>query len=186
MIFWTVQKKEIVDKILNGEDYYPNFKKSDSLMSNPNLFPLYQYVLNAFNRINGMDCEGLVFTFMYTEGNTIYDIDDAEEFYALITNRYQCIKSLWKSFQKNDCLILQLEMDVDFNPIFIDINDFQFLMPPVFPMPPYGPYDADRLLANLDNGIVTESIFPSNIMQAHIPFIKKENIVNVYEMFDVE
>ena len=81
---------------------------------------------------------------------------------------------------------MELNYTESFNPIFIDINDFQFLMPPIMLLPPYTKESLLRIQRNIIQGQITVSEFPSNVIQAHLPYIKKENIVNAYQMFDVE
>lgn len=48
----------------------------------------------------------------------------------------------------------------------------KFSMPPLMIMPPYG--------------IIRPSVFPSGLIQAHLPYIKSENITNIYPMFKLK
>ena len=81
---------------------------------------------------------------------------------------------------------MELNYEERFNPIFIDINDFQFLMPPIMLLPPYTKNSILRIRQDIVYGQTSVSEFPSNVMQAHLPYIEKENIVNVYPIFEIE
>ena len=59
-------------------------------------------------------------------------------------------------------------------------------MPPIFFSYPFTEQDIERICWSIENGIITRSVFPSNVIQAHLPYIKAENIVNIYSMFDFE
>lgn len=102
-----------------------------------------------------------------------------------MTRKKDAIESLWNQFSKQDSIILELEYSESFNPMLIDLNDFQFLMPPVGLFHPYEEENIYRLLSTFKSGKIQQSIFPSEIIQTHSPFIKKENIVNTYDFFTI-
>ena len=81
----------------------------------------------------------------------------------------------WNKFKNDDSVILELEYQESFNPIFIDVNDFQFLMPPVdlHPLLPYTNLDIDKLYESINKGVCISSKYPSYLIQAHLPYIKK-------------
>lgn len=186
MKFWSVQKKEIIDLIKEKGVFSPDFAKSDYLKLKPNLKDLYDFVLKSFNNINNLDLRGTVFAFLQSDSKSVYEIENFTSFYSFIQNKRASIESLWNELKSKDTVILELIYNENFNPIFLDINDFQFLMPPiVFPFP-YTVQDIERICRNIENGEFTESVFPSNVIQAHLPYIKSENIVNTYSMFDFE
>lgn len=62
----------------------------------------------------------------------IINQDNFTSFYSFIQNKRAVIESLWNELSSKDAVILELNYDDNFNPIFLDINDFQFLMPPIF------------------------------------------------------
>ena len=185
MIYWTIQRQEIVDMVLQGVDYYPDFKKSQFVQENSELLKLYNLILDSFNDINRTSLNGLIFTFMFGDEEGICHLPTIELFQEVMCCRKNVIQSLWNRFKKNNYVIVKLELEQNFNPIFIDINDFQFLMPPIMLLPPYTEQDIIRLTNEVYEGIITPSVFPSNIIQAHIPCIKKEYIKEIYEMFDL-
>lgn len=186
MKFWTIQKKEVI-AIINKEGIYnPDFKKSDYLQMLPALEDLYNIVLEAFNRVNATKVQGLIYAFLRSDDKMIYQIENIEEFTKFIKSKKAVIEGLWKQLSKNDVVIAELNYNEEFNPIFVDINDFQFLMPPFRLLPPYTNIDADRIINEILNGQITRSVFPSDVIQAHLPFIKLENIINIYPLFDLE
>ena len=186
MKFWTVQKKEIINVVDKNGIFYSDFAKSNYVKLNPNLKDLYDLVLKSFNDINNLNLKGLIFAFSQSDNQSLYEIDNFTSFYSFIQNKRAVIESLWNELSSKDAVILELNYDDNFNPIFLDINDFQFLMPPIFFSYPFAEQDIERICWSIENGIITRSVFPSNVIQAHLPYIKAENIVNIYSMFDFE
>ena len=185
MKLWTVQDKAILNLIAKDGVYYPDFAKSRFVAENPALSELYGTVLKAFNTNNSADYAGLIFAFAQHDNQRISEIRDFDEFQMVIRKGRPVLGSLWNSLQKKDCVVLELEYKEYFNPIFIDLNDFQFLMPPVMAMYPYSRLDDYMIPRNIMNGIVDSSRMPSYIAHAHTPYIAVENIVCAYPMFDI-
>ena len=106
--------------------------------------------------------------------------------FTFMESKKAVIGSFWKNLDQNNSIIMELNYEERFNPIFIDINDFQFLMPPIMLLPPYTKNSILRIQQDIVYGQTSVSEFPSNVMQAHLPYIEKENIVNVYPIFEIE
>lgn len=186
MKFWTVQKKEIIDTVNQDGIYQPDFSKSDYLQIIPSLKNLYYIVLKAFNHVNDMQLPGLVYAFFRSDDKMIYQIENIHEFYTFIRSRKSAISSLWEQLSKNDVMVVELNYKEEFNPIFVDINDFVYLMSPNRELYPYTMQDAERIINEMYSGQITRSVFPSNVIQAHLPYIKVENVINTYPMFDLD
>lgn len=183
MKFWTVQTKNVLDIIEEEGIFQPDFHKNRYLEWNPDLQDLYDCLLTGFNKNNGTHLPGVVFAFAQSDGKKIFSIKDSQSFYRFIQENKSVIFSLWNKLIENDAMIMELEYRERFNPIFIDINDFQFMMPPVMMLPPYTQQSVSRICHDINNGEITISEFPSPVMQAHLPYIKPENIVNIYRTF---
>ena len=186
MKFWTVQKITVADTVNKFGVFSPDFSKSDYVAMNPELKSLYDVILSSFNKVNNVMFAGLIFSFMTSDNKKIYSIPDIYSFYDLINEKKPVIKSLWENLCSNDTVILELDYSKEFNPIYIDVNDFQFLMPPITIIPPYTDNDIQYLLEDINNGIIRPSVFPSGLIQAHLPYIKSENITNIYPMFKLK
>jgi hypothetical protein len=188
MRFWTVQKKEVINEVYKNGFFQPDFNLSDSIEKNPELSNLYNLVLNSFNNINGTNLPGLIFTFVKANKDSEHFeyMENIDEFYKFIQKSRPSIQSLWNTLCKQDVVIVELEYSEKINPIYIDINDFQFLMPPIMLFPPYTQQSINNITDDIANGIIRRSDFPSYVIQAHLPCISKENIVNIYEMFPFE
>ena len=186
MKFWTVQNPEVVEILKRDGFYQPDFEKSSYLFSMPPLKELYQLILRSFNFHNKTALPGLVFSFLASDDNKrYYEIFDIQEFYFLIQGRQNAIKSLWKTLNVPLAVILELDYSQHFNPILIDINDFQFIMPPLMIMPPYTMRDAETICQNIREGKIASSPLPSGLVQAHLPWITVENVTHIYPMFDL-
>lgn len=184
MKFWTVQKRAILEIINRDKIYYSDFTKSDILQKNQDLNELYSMSLEAFNILNQTNVTGLIFSLAGSNNKVVFSFEDIYFFYDRINECKDAILSMWKNFNKEDYVILELDYNDKFNPMFIDINDFQFLMPPIYIMPPYTKEDISRIANDFCAGCIAPSIFPSYIIQAHLPYIKIENITNIYPMFN--
>lgn len=181
---WTIQKREILDLINQNGIYYPDFKKSPLLEILPDLSELYSLVLDAYNKINDTNADGLIFSFFCSDDNGINYINDFDEFKLLMQGKSSFIKNLWNMLIK-DAVILEIEYDPAFNPLFVDINDFQTLIPPITLVEPYNVESINQIIINLENGIIEQSPMPSNIIQGHTNCIKKEQILNIYPSFEL-
>ena len=180
MKIWTLQRKEVVD-IIEKEGYYqPNFEKSDFIRDEPELKALYQLVLRGFNCNNNINSPGVIFGFMESDADCIHEISDFGEF---LEKHKKQLCALWnRMLKQGKSVLLELEYNVEFNPIFIDLNDFQFLMPPIITTAPYQESDIERLCNNILDGEVYHSKFPSGVIQVHAPNIFREDIVGIYDL----
>lgn len=103
------------------------------------------------------------------------------DFQNYITIKKDVIYSLWKDLNKQDSIILELEFNEPFwNPLFIDINDYQYLMPPY-----YEEDSAQVILSRLSQVCWATGGLPSGIVQAHLPYISVNMVKNVYNMFTI-
>lgn len=185
MKFWTIQTKDVMECIQEKGVYQPDFNSSRYLHANKNLGILYSLILQSFNQINKQDLSGVVYAFAKSDNHRIYSINTMEEFKEFIKSKQAVIGTFWKQLDKENSVILELNYENDFNPIFIDINDFQFLMPPVMLLPPYTKESINRIVADITQGRITLSEFPSNVIQAHLPYIEKRNVINMYPVFEL-
>lgn len=180
-----MQKRNVMNSVLSGKEYQPIFAISDYVQIEPGLKNLYDILLKSYNKNNNTNFLGLIFGFAVVYQSEIRHFHDYNSFRNFIISRKPAILSLWKHFLSQDCVVLELEYDDDFNPIAIDINDFQFLMPPIVPFPPYTENSVQRLIENMMLGITERSVLPSDLLQVHAPYINKNNIIGVYPMFEL-
>ena len=187
MKLWTVQNAGIVNAIANNGSYQPIFKESDYVRRDPDLAVLYNTVLNNFNKIHNSEFPGLVFCFTGAdENNNPCEIPDYEAFKTLIRSKKEVIESLWNHLVEGNTVVLEIDIDETFNPMYIDINDFQCLMPPILELPPYDSKEIDNIIKSIHFGIYRRSPLPSGIIQAHIPQLFKEIVTKIYPTFDFE
>lgn len=182
MIIWSIQQKQILDSIQNGHVYYPDINKSPFVAENPQLRQLYQLVLTAFNHHNQTNATGVIFGFMVVKDNHVQEIQTYDEFIEFLNKNRPVMDSLLKKFNRTDYEIVQLVYPEHMNPIKIDINDFQYLMPPRMVLPPFDATDFYTIEQNILNNQVKLSKLPSNVIQVHAPFILKDNIVARYSL----
>lgn len=193
MNFWTIQSKKVIKIIEEKDIYNPNIKKStyldkfkETLNTEFDLYKgnlrLYQFITSCACTINNYySLNGVIFCFCKFENGLITDFKDQAEFYTYLLNRKETIKSLWKNLHSSDSILLQLNFNEKFwNPLFIDINDYQYLMPPFIPIPPYGENEFYKIKNNILQGIC-QPIFNSGIIQAHLPYITKSMIKGVFQ-----
>ncbi len=201
--FWTVQKKSLIEQIKNTGIYQPNFSKSPYLDAQAefikglmngynsleyNLNILYGFILDSFNHCNNSDYKGLVFTFQfYDKEGRIYQANTFEKFKEEIVSKRDAIRSLWsKYFNKDEYSVVHVVKEMDFNPICIDMNNFQALMPPISLGAPFSKEYYNNLCELLSEGEFCVSLIPSYIVQAHIPNIMQGDIEGIYPLFELE
>lgn len=184
--FWTVQDKKVLDAVNNNGYYKADISKSIFVNKNPELKELYTIIVNSFNKINGLSLNGVIFAFAFSDDTNIYCFNNYDAFSSYIKLKKDVIRGLWNTFCNDRYVVLELEYKKDFNPIFIDINDFQLLIPPLMVLPPYTKASFDRILNNISVGEITLNEFPSYLIQVHLPTIEKENIINVYPTFPLD
>ena len=124
MKFWSVQTKNVMEIIQEEGRYQPDFQKSNYLKKLPHMEELYHFILKSFNRNNGMNLPGVLFGFAGSTGDRICEIESIDVFRAFMKNRKRAIESLWKQLFQEDTVVFELDYEFDFNPYFIDINDF--------------------------------------------------------------
>lgn len=185
MKYWTIQTKDIVETIVKRGIYQSDFSKSRYLNFNLYMADLYSLILDSYNNINNLHLNGVIYAFARSDGRSINPIKDITEFYRFMNNKKPIINSLWKTLTTDDSIILELNYEENFNPLFVDINDIQFLIPPILCLPPYTEQSLNRICTDIARGQISESEFPSYVIQAHLPYIKAENIISLYPSFDL-
>ena len=186
MRFWTIQTKDVIEIIQEKGVYQPDFNSSRYLKINNKLNDLYSIILQSFNQINKKDLPGIIYAFAKGDNNRIYSIETIKEFEEFIKSKQEVIGGFWSKLNKEDSVIIELSYEEDFNPIFIDINDFQFLMPPIMVLYPYTSKSKDRILGDITRGQINVSELASNVIQGHLPYIKKSNVINTYPVFALD
>lgn len=185
--FWTVQHKSVLDVVAMNGFYQADISKSPFVMENPPREELYRLLLDAFNEANDFRLKGLIFGFAYREDSQIRSFQDILEFAAFLRQKKNVINVLWSRFYSDDYVILCLDYPEDsFNPLFIDINDFQFLMPPITILPPLTYDSIARIVTDIRHARITPGELPSYLIQAHLPVIHEKNITEVYRMFSLD
>ena len=182
---WTVQKRAALNTCLTYGYFCPDFEKSDYLSRIPDLKYLYDMLLEAYNNMNSETLKGLVFSFCLEENGRISSFTNYEQFKWYITQNRSVVQSLWKSFEAMDCVILKLRLRQTNNPLYIDFNNFQLLMPPITILPPYTEDYFKNLVYKWTSGQYVKGILNSGLVQAHLPALVKEDLLGVYPMFTI-
>ena len=182
---WTVQKRAALNTCLTYDYFCPDFEKSDYLSRIPDLKYLYDMLLEAYNNMNSETLKGLVFSFCLEENGRISSFTNYEQFKWYITQNRSVVQSLWKSYEAMDCVILKLRLRQTNNPLYIDFNNFQLLMPPITILPPYTEDYFKNLVDKWTSGQYVKGILNSGLVQAHLPALVKEDLLGVYPMFTI-
>ena len=179
MKFWTIQSKEVMDIIDNEGIYYPDNHKSRYAVQSKEYKAFYDWLVNAYNEINKSNYKGLVYVFSEASANTIRKISSYNTFQEIIRRHKDIVWGIWKCFSKN-YKVIELDFNENLNPLFIDINDFQVIMPPLLPMP-----EITYIKRALSQGKLIKTQYSCNLIQAHVPYINKKDITNVYPLFEI-
>lgn len=186
MRFWTIQKKIHIQQAVDGGLYVPDFRLSGTVGRDPRQKPLFDYLLRCFNTVNSCSVPGLVFTFLQAQGPEFGQIPDLKSFMSLMRKHEDVVKALWKYMNRPENVLVEMEVNEPFlNPLYIDFNDFCYLMEPRTVMPPYTEGEGAHLEDLLAKGQIQVSPLPSGIIQGHLPFIRREQIVATYPVFSL-
>ena len=189
MKFWTIQSQEVLDIIEKEEVYHPQFSKSQYYKK---YSELYDFMLRSFNNINKFDCKGLIFALCISIKDVICPIRNVEDFRYFININKDKVVCLWDEFLKNNGMILELEIELgnEFNDLALSFNDFQYIMPSPVNEILFDPYtykiNCDKIRSNIEKGIIMSSGDSYDLIQSHLPYIKKSDIKNVYKIFELD
>lgn len=165
--FWTVQSKEVVDIINSKGEYYPDFARRSKKE--------YRMVLNSFNNINKTNYKGLVFGFAKRGGEGCFE--NISELYDYLLQNPMVTFAF--DFWDKEHVILQLKVEENFNQIPIDFNDFNQIT-----YPQYGEEAHRNIFTSIEEGFYNYKCMLPSFTQVHFPYIKMENIMNIYGNFD--
>ena len=123
---------------------------------------------------------GLVFGFAASaEPRRLRSIDSFSELRDHLRKNRHAAYSLLRNLITEDNVLLELEHYPRFlNPLPIDLNDYQALMPPPTMMYPYSKDTLHNILSNLMIGHFYPSPMPSHIVQVHLPYISSGHLVS--------
>ena len=82
-------------------------------------------------------------------------------------------------------VVLKLRLRDTNNPLFIDFNNFQLLMPPILILPPYTQEYCKSLICHWIAGKYVKGILNPGLVQAHLPALVKEDLLGIYPMFTI-
>lgn len=170
MKIWTIQSQTTVDRIVKKGIHQPIFSRSKYYHQNREV---YDFLLKSFNTVNNSTNAGVIFGM--AKANMNNPIKDFVDFTELLI-RFHDVIYTFHSINKPNYKVLELQYDDNFNPLAIDYNDWQIIMPPY-------DYFTDKIpeIHNcLANGIYHSPVI-SSITQLHAPYIKNENIINIYD-----
>lgn len=195
MKFFTIQNSKVIDNIQN-EDYYPDFRYSRYLVNNNNndLHTVYDDLLKCFNTKNRAEFKGLTYAFAGVFPET--SLKDINQFVELINNNTETVGTFISELkgEEENYSVAEIEYDEnEFDPLFIDYNDWQLLMlysnmrsaeceyiqikERIFQSMLDDTYSPEILRSIIP---LIPSTMPPSIYQAHVPYIKKSNLTNTY------
>lgn len=185
---WTVQKNIVIDFIMKEGSFQPSFEKSDTVANRPEMRDLYGVMLENFNHLNGFDLPGLLFGYMNTDGSHVLSFGSYEELTHILREKRSAIQTQWEYYQNapEEYSLVKVAIPSTYEPMPIDVNDYNYLIPPIEPKPPFNKDDLAKILHNLRHGKVRMSPLPSGLMQVHMPFLKKEYIQELHPLFDLK
>ena len=202
MIIWKVQQAEVVENAIQNGCYIPNIYKSEFL-KNVNqqvedgkervaeLVNLYKFISSIYwerNTIKGIkpgNSTGICFGFAGDSGKELFSWNTIDEFGKFILSHMSVIDSLWNEMLFNPKNVV-LKIEVNCDPCPIDINDWQYLMPPFIDFSSLGMSREDivkyckvtNIYGFTSNAILSDTQEIMNIKQE----LKKDGVdVNVFE-----
>lgn len=204
-MFWTIQNRDVLEIIRRDGTYKPDFSlsgKPDGLQGS------YSFILNSFNLLNPHleKGNGLVYAFDDAPERPLESIEAVKKFFSVLIRRSFVVKAGVNEdlFDRDDYFLLQLDgYDEEIYTLPLDISYFVWLSDYLDAdgrLISYRFSDANKILQNLlvrwnqGNHFLgwmlpsTASYAigePSNIVQYHLPWIRKSNIADVARIRDI-
>lgn len=205
MDFWTIQSKTVASIIEHNGVYQPDFTKSPQVHIED-----YLEILQAFNKLNSTNYKGLIFCMAppFDEENGITDFSSFLDVQALFARNSYLSDSLGAngiggySLFDNEHMLMHIE-DSDFdmiNLIPIDFWNFVFYLRngrdnyrSLYEFQaPFGFYSGvsfEQFIACQQNAIEMGRLLPpimvDSMLQLHIPYIKKEAVLESFKAADI-
>lgn len=200
MIIWTVQQAEVVENAIQNGCYIPNIYKSEFLKSVnqqvedgkervAELVNLYKFISSVYwerNPIKGIkpgNSTGICFGFAGDSGKELFSWDTFDEFGKFILSHMSVIDSLWHEMLFNPKNVV-LKIEVNCDPCPIDINDWQYLMPPFIDFSSLGMSREDIVKYLLVPNSYHRSPQRSGVVQLHFPAIIPSQIRGIGSVFN--
>ncbi len=182
MKLWTIQRKTVLDTIMNTGIWVPDFEKSKYRDEIPGFKENYDFILDCFNKVNRCNSKGLVFCFMKRRNDEVFTINSISDFESFLNNNYKDLSKMIDYINTEESVLLELDVDTSlFYPMLIELNDWN-LMAVGYELFPYPEGYISDLKRQLSQGKLSLTrVMPTNVVQAHIPYIKSEDIVNAYD-----
>lgn len=193
---WTIQKKEIVDKIMKDGSYVPDFGLCD--VNNRNLPRAYSFLLDIMNEVyrSKQYIRGVVFCMAPSFERAFKNPQDIAHHFTANSGCLNYMKNGGISLLDGDNILMELEYPDNFVFLDVDIELFCALDDCLCINTDShtwgiqrGMIIGDEYLAKIErltidwlNRDSKEFLFssPVNLVQQHIPFITVENILNMW------
>lgn len=200
--YWTVQDASILEQIQDTgylphiddsiylKDFYP-----DTDDDRRELVRLYHTAVNGVCTANDLcptSIDGVVFAFAKfdAENLQIASINTFDEFYRFVQNNKDTMQSCWTYLSSNpNAVVMHLRFPETYLPVHLDLNGWNYCAPPMSPW-----MNEDERRKNIIKGLANGSpqysgllggLMPNDVIQCHLPFIRKENLVDCYPMFSL-
>lgn len=195
MKYYTFQSRKIVEALLDDEQknslYLPDFNKSQEYNESFKSKETYKYILESSKRLNNVDVNGLIFSFIGINASNkmIMSVDDfikSLNFEISKLTNHKRQKHLLNLFEKNYLIEIEIKSSF-FNNIFTTFSDFEKLIniPTQYEL---WDFDYLKITNQIKHGkSINEILKETNgqnddfLIQAHLPFIDKNSIINIYK-----
>ena len=186
---FTVQSKDVLQILLEKEEYYPDIKKA---IGYDDMKKLYPYFLEVFNKLNASSHTGFVFSFLRDNktGNDLQTIDDVYNYFFT----YPGIMTMF-NFWDDQFVILEIEIDENINLTPIDINDsikldavitedHELLEMCGYESQDDCDLDISNIMKCFEVGTVNPHTKLKSFIQGHYPYIKLNDIKKIHPNYD--
>lgn len=197
MNYWTIQNKKVIDIVKEAGEYYPNFRLSPNKKMELN----YECALKVFNKNNDSQFAGLIFCFAHDVANGFQSFEEVKLFLKNYPTLKEFIKYDASDAFSNAFSVLELSsypeninttpIDIAYFTMLDDIkNDYGFdgLHFVDTDKNTLSAERVEKMLKTWEKGKYSGpfvSFSESNILQHHLPYIKKDNIKGIYKASDL-
>lgn len=143
----------------------------------------YKQIIRIFNEANNMNLSGIIYGFCKQDNNKIGSYDNISQFRMALEKNKKLLAPFLNTLN-SDCKILELDFDVSsINVIPVGYKQFERIMPPcIYKKETNEKKEILSIIRNMLYKLPPADLNVGDIIQCHLPWIKKENIVNIYSL----
>lgn len=189
MYLWTVQRKEVIETLIENREYYPDIEKSKGYSEMKFVYPA---LLKSFSVLNNSSSKGIIFGFYKINGGKTFET--IEDLYNYLYNNQELSSAF--NFWNSNSTILHIKVDDNINIMPMEFNDIIKLsmgktkdierISMLYNSINDFNVDIYNIITYMNKGRSNPYTLFKSFIEGHYPYLKIENILGVYPNLDLQ